>query len=169
MRDAPARRFSRRRVVVVLLLVIGVAAAAWWVMHPRVFLGVGNIVTGPVPVGTRAYVGMDVIPRDGMVLHEATPRVVFNTGDVETEVMVCHLAGSTGVGFVHEQDIESLCESLRAPSGPVQKGDFLVVQVVDDDDAGLVAMNGIDLTYSSGMQRGTQAIGQEAAVIVEDR
>lgn len=170
MRDAPARRLSHRRValvVVLLLLLVGVSAAAWWVTHPRAFLGVGNVATGPVPVGTHAYVGMEVIPSDGMVLHGATPRVVFSTGDVETEVLVCRLAGPTGVGFVHEGDIESLCESLRTPDGPVEEGDYLVVQVVADT-SGLVAMNGIDLTYSSGLQRGTQAVGPEAAVIVED-
>jgi hypothetical protein len=163
----PVRRFSRRRVaLVVVLLLCGAGAAAWWVMHPRVFLGVGDIVTGPVPVDTRAYVGMEIIPTDGMVLHGATPRVVFNSGDVETEVLVCRLAGPSGPGFVHEEDIESLCESLRTPDGPVEEGDRLVVQVVGDT-TGLVAMDGIDLTYSSGLQRGTQAVGLEAAVIVE--
>src|SRR5690606_5715528 len=67
MRDAPARGFSRPRVMVVLLLMVGVAGVAWWVTHPRVFAGVGDAFMGPVPVGTRAYVGMEVIPQDGMV------------------------------------------------------------------------------------------------------
>lgn len=167
VQDAPGRRFTRRRVIVVVLLLAGVAAA-WWVTHPRVFLGVGNQVTGPVPAGTYAYVGMEVIPRAGMELHGATPRVVFNSGDVEASVAVCPLAGRDGVGFVYEEDIESLCESLRAPVGPVQKGDFLVLEVLGSY-SGLIAVDGIDLTYSTGIQRGTQAIGMETAVFVEDR
>lgn len=72
VQDAPARRFSRRRVVFVLLL-LAVVAAAWWVTHPRVYLGVGNAFMGPVPVGTRAYLRMEVIPQDGIVLHGASP------------------------------------------------------------------------------------------------
>lgn len=164
---APPRRFTRGRVAVVLLLLLAGVAAWWWMTHPRAFMEVGSAMMGPVPAETRAYLGMEIIPEDGMELHGATPRVVFNLGDVETGVAVCHPAGRRGVGFVHAEEIDSLCESLTAPVGPVQRGDFLVVEVIGYD-SGLVALNGVDVTYSTGMQRGTQAVGLEAAIIVED-
>lgn len=75
-------------------------------------------------------------------------------GDVEAEVAACHLTDPSGGGLRARGGRRSLCESLRASVGPVEKGDFLVVEVVGDP-TGLVALDGIDLTYSTGLQYGT--------------
>ena len=165
---AAPRRSGRRRVIVVVLLLLAGAAASWWVTHPRMFGDGGATVTGSTPAGTAAYVGMEAIPRDGVELHGAHPRVVLETGDIAVTVLVCRPVGSTGVGFVHADGIASLCEPLSAPEGPVQRGDFLVAEVVGDS-SGVVVLDGIDVTYSSGVQRGTETVGVDAAVVIEDR
>ncbi len=168
LQDASPARSRRGRVTVVVLLLVAGAAASSWVTHPRIFGDGGATVTGPTPAGTAAYVGMEVIPRDGVELHGAVPRVVLDAGDATVTVLVCRPVGPTGVGLVSAEDIQSLCEPLTAPDGPVQRGDFLVAEVVGDF-SGLVVLDGIDVTYSSGVQRGTEAVGVDAAVIIEDR
>jgi len=164
--SAPARRFSRRREAVVVVLLAGVVAA-WWVTHPRVFEDHGATVTAPAEVGAPIYVGIETMPRDGLVLHGATPRVVFETADAQIDVMLCRLTGVMGVGVVDEEDIAALCEPLRAPVGPVEEGDFLVVEIAGDG-SGMVVLDGVDLTYSTGIQRGTQAVGMDVGITVSE-
>lgn len=155
----------RRRVLAVAVGLV-VLAACWWGTHPRVFPGPGNQVSGPGTVGEPMYYGLAVVPED-LHLTDATARVLVNSADAEVNVLLCRPADEhLGVGAVGLEGFESICDSVGAPSGRAAAPDDLVLEVVPWS-AGVVVVEGLDVTYRTTLQWGTQTTGMTATVVVE--
>lgn len=167
-RERPRRPWRRRALAVVLaLLLAAVGGAAWWMSHPRAFQDVGDSMSGPTEPGKPIFLGM-VHPPEGVTLDlvDAVPRVLFDNADAELTVHVCRLARpGNAIGIVYADDAQRICASLRAPSGPLEENDQLVVELVASM-TGVVVVDGLDVTYRTGLQRGNQATGVASAVVI---
>lgn len=155
-----------RRRVLAVAVGLGVLAACWWGTHPRAFQGPGSEVSGPGTVGEPVYLGLAVVPGD-IHLTDATARVLLDSADADVDVLVCRLADvHLGPGVVGPDDLESICRSVGHPTGPADDPDHLVLEVVPWS-TGVVVVEGLDVTYRTTLQWGTQTTGMTATVVVE--
>lgn len=144
--------------------------AAWWWSHPSVFPEVGSEVHGPAETGDTVYVGIAEVPETSELhLIDATPRLVFGEDVADVSVLVCRRANEfSGIGYVFGEDAAESCASLDAPVDTTLSSDDQLVLQVHTEFSGVVAFDGIDVTYSTGWQRGTQATGLETAVVITE-
>lgn len=151
-------RWGTGRVTLGVLLVVAGFGGSWWWSHPALFLEQGNGVGGSTQAGVPFYIGMaDVPAHESIHLIDARPRVVSRHGPVEVQVLVCRRPNAReGVGAL--SDVTGVCEHLRSPGGRVQGDDQLLLEVFADGE-GAVVVEGIDVTYRTPYQRGTQTTG----------
>lgn len=159
----------RRRVLpwaALVLVLVAVAAAAWWWSHPRVFPdGPAGEVATTVEAGTTVYAGMahvpDAVERDVTVL-ETYPR--DEGPGFRNQVLVCRpRPGESRVGVVTGSLDRWCAEVAEATSEVLRRGDQLVL-VLRNDSPATIGIHGVELTYSTGLQRGSQLIGPEVWV-----
>ncbi|GGK71911.1 hypothetical protein [Ornithinimicrobium pekingense] len=156
----PPRQPTRRRVAVALLLLAALAVAWWW-SHPRAFGGPGGEFGARPERLTPVYVVMVELAGHDVELIAGEPRVRVFGGEVQTEVLLCDGAN---IGIVYGDDAERRC---AAPADHRRSTDWdQVVLRFTPSDAGTVAVvDGIDLTYRTGLQRGTEHVGWAGAVV----
>lgn len=162
-RAARSPRRQRYRIA----LAVGAAAALlvglWWHAHPNAFPGPGDSFGARPDDQTPIYVGVAWNPPEGassrVRVLDAEPRVeVF--GEATAEVWAC--AGGA-IGVVGEDAPEaSSCVPLGEADEP---GEQLVVRVAPVEPGAVVVLDGIDVTYSYGLQRGTQHTGISGAIV----
>jgi hypothetical protein len=160
------------------LVVVVLIAWAWhWRTHPTVFSSAGNGQGGTLGAGQHlAAVGV-TFPYPGkgeaVWIHSASPRVVQNTAAATFGFYVCtqdaqDWDGALGVAF-GAKDFTRDCPKAQ----PVEDGTKLdtgsadpqqLVLVMTLRKPGSVLTEGVDLTYSYGVQRGTQSIGTHLRV-----
>jgi hypothetical protein len=148
---------------------VALALGAWWWSHPTAFGPTGDLVNGTIESGELLYVGMSGAPEpydQGFWLVGAEPNVVYSSDiGIAPTVLVCEKTGPAGVGVVTGSEIGSVCASLvPAADRHLQPTDELVLEVGADGNAGTVIVQGIDVTYSGGLQRGTENTGVTANV-----
>ncbi|PYF98358.1 hypothetical protein SAMN05216184_11110 [Georgenia satyanarayanai] len=166
-RDPVRSGRARRRLLVVLPVVaLVLGAALWWWSHPRAFLGPGNSMSMLGEPGRSVFMGLDHAPQDSRVdLVDVRPRVVSDDTSAQVTVHVCRIADphlAVGNAYDHVDDI---CASLREPTGPLEPLDQIVVEVVPQRE-GEIVIDGLDVFYRTGAQRGTQWSGMHATVEV---
>ena len=139
----------------ILALVVG-----WWHTHPTLFGPLGAEVGAYQQVGTTGIVGMTYPRPDtkSLLVHAARARV--NRGDGATvRVLVCrHRPGDDVLGVVRGR-LDHWCTSVAEPSETRLGSHDQLVVAVTADKPGPVVVDGIEVTYSAGWQRGTQATG----------
>jgi hypothetical protein len=174
-----AQRVGRRGaartagVVAGVALLVGGGAYAWhWHTHPAAFPDAGNAWSGALREGTDFMaVGVtDSGPGAGetVVIESVAPRVRTDTAGARYEFFVCtQLSDQPGtqLGMLsgqrnfdrHCPDAEPVRDGTRLRTGgtPAQQ----LVMVVRMDRAGVAATRGVELTYSRGLQSGTQLVG----------
>lgn len=171
MTDASAARGIPKRsrrvlVTAAVALAAALAAGAWWATHPDDLGGVGNESSVPVEVGEPALFGMFAYPRTGSArLHAAEARVRGGSVPADVRVVFC-VRPSVGmpIGSLRER-AEDACGKTLPIDGqrlamPNAENDYahLVVEVVLRQP-GEVVIDGLAISYSSGLQRGTVAAG----------
>ncbi|WP_454085178.1 hypothetical protein [Georgenia sp. Marseille-Q6866] len=168
-RVLPARtdRATRRLLVLLPLVALVLGGALWWWSNPRAFEGAGGIGIIPGEPGRPLFVGMVRAPTDaGVSLLDARPRIVSDDTSAKVTVHVCRIAdrdlGAVGSAY---DTVDDMCASLREPSGPLEALDQLVVEIVAHEEGELV-MDGLDVVYRTGLQRGTQWAGMHTTVEV---
>lgn len=157
---SPARSRTRRRVVAGLLSLAALAAAWWW-SHPSVFGGPGGEFGARPERLTPVYVAMVELAGHDVEMIAGEPRVRVFGGEVLAEVLLCDGAN---IGIVHGDAVEPRCTS---PADHRRSTDWdQVVLRLAPTDAGTVAVvDGVDLTYSTGLQRGTEHVGWAGTVV----
>ena len=151
-----------------MALIAGVAAVAWVWRHPTVLVsrGDGAITVGlKTSVGTTAYVGIVYLPASGdrhaVTITSARPRVTQTIPGATIDLVLCR-GGKVGAAF----NINRYCDSVDPVAGAdLMVGQGTVNQIVariHSDQAGRVAIEGVDVSYSSGWQRGAQTTGIDA-------
>ena len=165
---APAdRRAPRLRTVAAALVVVTTALGAlWWATHPQRLGPVGNELRVPGVVGQPVVAGLFVYPESGsVVLRNASPRVVPGGAAAEVRILWCAApTGGTPVGALRVSG-EAACARTPALAGqqltrPTEATRFghLVVEIVPLEP-GEVTVEGAEVAYSDGLQRGEQAAG----------
>lgn len=163
--DAKATRSPRRRGSSIALaggVVAALLAGLWWHTHPNVFPGPGNSFEARPDDQTPMYVGV-AYPPDGAATRvrvlDAEPRAeIF--GEATAEVWAC--TGGT-IGVVGEDSPEA---AACVPLGEAAESwDQLVVRVAPEEPGAVVVLDGIDVTYSTGQQRGTQHTGKGGVIV----
>ncbi len=163
-------RWGRRQALVVFLAaaIIGglVMLGLEW-RHARVFDSpVGDRVSLRGKVGSTALIGVVYSPSQGprhtITLQSATPRVSTAPDGATVELLVCH---DGGVGAARGR-LEQYCSSVEPVAGtPFDVGgrsnDQIVVQI-HSEQRGKVVVNGVELSYTSGWQHGTEITGLNA-------
>lgn len=162
-RAARSPRRHRRQMALAVGAVAALLVGLWWHTHPNAFPGPGNSF-GARPDGqTPIYVGVAWNPPDGtstrVRVHDAQPRAeIF--GEATAEVWAC--AGGA-IGVVGEDAPEA---SSCVPLGEAEDSwEQLVVRVAPVEPGAVVVLDGIDVTYSYGLQRGTQHTGISGAIV----
>lgn len=161
--DTASAAASRRPYKPVLALLLGAAVfgAGWWWSHPNVYGGVSGEFEAHLQRLTPVYVGMVGEPEVGRVdVVGAEPRVrVF--GGAEADVLLCNEAQ---IGIVYGDDVEPLC---FLPGVPREDGrwDQVVLRVTPLEAGTVVVVEGIDLTYSTPFQRGTELTGSAGVIV----
>ena len=152
--------------------VVTAAALAWqWRTHPRAFEAAGGWTAGhdSLAAGRTVYVGMSYEAREARghaTLETLSPRVVLNSSNATIRLFVCHVNpdGDVGaIGVEGRRHIDDDCRSLVPARGarvelnaePKQQ----VVIEISPRRPGQVLVDGIDITYSHGWQRGLQRVG----------
>lgn len=113
---------------------------------------------------------------EAVTVHSAEPRIVENSADATFEFYVCaqepketDATATTALGVAGPADFARYCPDRR----PVGDGTVLdtgdiptqqLVMVVTVTKPGVVVTRGVDLTYSHGLQRGTQSIGTHVRI-----
>lgn len=162
-----ARRAPRLLTVVAAATVAtAVLGAAWWVTHPTQLTPVGSEVGLPGVVGQPIVVGLFAYPNGGsVILRDASPRVAPGSAAADVRILWCAAPrGGTPVGAVKATAQASCSETprlagqlLTLPTEDTRFG-HLVVEIVPLEP-GEVTVEGADVSYSAGWQRGKQASG----------
>lgn len=161
-RRGPSAGRSRRQAAVALLLGSSLFAAGWWWSHPSVFGSVGGEFGVRPDRLTPVYVDMTgVSERPQVTLIEATPRVHVFGGEVQTDVLLCDGAE---IGVVYGDQVEHQCYPLGV-HGEDLSWDQMVLKVAPVDAETVIVVDGVDLTYGTRFQRGTEHTGWTGTIV----
>ena len=174
-------RDRRRRVVVVALagvvLVAGLAWAWHWRTHPDIVPGNGAGMRMTLDDQRRSvFVTVtDPSPGEGETVRidSATPRMLQNTAEATVEFFVCRLdlrgANHSALGAVGPRHFAGVCpdpvpvvEGTELAIGAEPPQQLLMRVVVESP--GRLRIDGVDLTYTHGWQRGTQTVGPRLVI-----
>lgn len=176
MDESPAVASDKRqarRPVAIVAVVIALFGAAWWVTHPTRLSSVGSEVGLQGEVGEPVIVGLFAYPGGGsVVLRDASPRVLPGSAAADVRVLWCASpTGDTPIGALRATAVASCRETpkldgqpLAIPSAKTRFG-HLVLEIVPREP-GEVTVEGADVAYSAGLQRGRQASGVVVRVVV---
>lgn len=164
--DTPPISTRRRRYkpVVALLLAAVVVGAGWWWAHPTVYGGVGNEFGARPDRLVPVYIAL-VEERDvsRVQVIDAEPRVrVFV--EAQAEVLLCDNAR---IGIVYGDATERPCFWPRL-HGEGRGWDQVVLKVTPLQAGTVVVVDGIDLTYSTRLNRGSQHTGSPGVIVFPD-
>ena len=174
---ASKRRLGWKRIAIVIgliaVLVLAVSGWRWW-HHPGVFYSdvtdSPSVGVGDARVGDQFSFGMSSVQRthsrDRYVDVETTrPNILVNTANATVSVSICSIDTSRRIGTIG---------SIRGPLGewctrlvPATDSRMRVTGVVPDQmvmtivptKRGIVAVQGLDVTYGYGFKHGTERIG----------
>jgi hypothetical protein len=168
-------RSSRRLPIVVgaVALLIALAGGGWWVTHPQRLAGLGPGVAVDAEgfVGKPIVVGMFAYPSEGSVrLRSATARVARGSAAAEVRALYCVQPprGAT-IGSVRTT-AAAACEQTPPPNGQRlaepdwEAGSAQIVLEIVPLEPGTVTVDGVDVAYSAGLQRGRQSSGLRVRV-----
>jgi hypothetical protein len=159
----PPPFWSRRKTVVAILLGGSVCAAGWWWSHPSAFGGVGGEFGARPDRLTSVYVDMAGVPEDGQVtIINATPRVQVFGGEAQTDVLLCDGAN---IGILYGEQIERQCNSPLGVQREDNSWDQIVLKVTPVHAGTVLVVDGMDLTYSTSWQRGTEHTGWTGTIV----
>lgn len=154
-------RQSKRAVVGVLLGAV-VLGTGWWWSHPNVYGDVGDEFGARPEALMSVYVAMVEEPDLGRVtIINAEPRVHVFGGEAQADVLLCNAAR---IGIVYGDDVESQC----FPPGQQRDDaswDQVVLKVTPLGAGAVVVVDGIDLTYKTQFQRGSEHTGSTGAIV----
>ena len=162
------RRWTAPALVVVVVLTV--AALGWTWRHPRAFGEGGgwSLEYKQLAEGTPFYVGV-TFPQggttDSVTIHDVRANLTDQSGRLDVAALVCSLrpAENSAVGAGNEATARKTCTSLVPAEGATlrlgrerSQQQQLVLAVTARGPANVV-IDGIDVTYSSGWQRGPSA------------
>ena len=162
-----------RRLVAIVAVVFAILGAAWWVTHPTRLGSVGSEVGLQGEVGEPVVVGLFAYPSGGkVVLRDVSPRVVPGSAAADVRVLWCvSPTGDMPIGALHATAATSCGETpkldgqpLAMPSAETRFG-HLVLEIIPREP-GEVTVEGADVAYSAGLQRGREASGVVVRVVV---
>jgi hypothetical protein len=179
--SGPARKSGSRalRVTAVaagIVLLAGAATAGWSWRHPAAFPEAGGWGVGhrDLPLDLPLYVGVSEAGREasGVVsIHSARANVVSDSAGARIRFFVCTLEENAEVGSIgayRGSEIYDDCSSLVPAEGATMELNAdpkqQLVMAVALTNTGRVHVEGVDLDYSHGWQRGTQRIGGDVDV-----
>ncbi len=159
--NLPPRARRVRRSLLVGLGVGAVLGAGWWWSHPTLYGEVGDEFGARPERLVPVYVDMGLMPEDEQAsIISARPRVqVF--GEAQAEVLLCEGAQ---IGIVYGTDVEPPCSPIGF-QGAATSGDQVVLRVTPESPGAVVVVDGIDLTYTTGLQRGTEHTGTAGVIV----
>lgn len=158
-------RAQWRVVALAALLAVALGAVLWWWSHPRAFEEQAGMGIVPAEPGRALFEGMVHPYASDLTLLDVRPRIVSDDASAEVTVHVCRVVEpGSAVGNAYD-DVDEFCASLREPTGALEATDQLLVEVVAQEE-GEVVIDGLDVTYRSGLQRGTQHTGLHLTVEV---
>jgi hypothetical protein len=159
----PPTSWSRRRTVVAILLGGSLCGAGWWWSHPSAFGGVGGEFGARPDRLTSVYVDMAGVPQDGQVtISNATPRVQVFGGEAQTDVLLCDGAN---IGIVYGEQVEGHCYYPRGGQREDTGWEQVVLKVTPVDAGTVIVVDGLDLTYTTSWQRGTEHTGWAGTIV----
>ncbi len=159
-----------------VLLLAGLVTLGWFWRHPTAFPESGGFGIGhdDLPLNTPMYFGMSYQAPGAsgeITIHSARANVVRDSAESRIELFVCTIEASAdvgGIGAVYEAEAKRSCSSLVPAEGATLElnADLLqqLVIAVSLTEPGQVEVQGIDLNYSHGWQRGTQRMGGDVDV-----
>lgn len=165
------RLWSRRRALtffVAATVITALAMLGWEWRHAKVFdFPVGNTVSIRNNVGSTAFIGVVFSPSEGerhtITLKSATPQVSGAPEGATVELLVCH---DGGVGAARGS-LEPYCSTVEPAVAGAQfdvgerSNDQIVVKICSQQP-GRVVVNGVELSYTSGWQHGSEITGLNA-------
>ena len=138
-----------------------VLGAGWWWSHPTIYGGAGSEFGARPDRLVPVYVVMVEGPEArALRILKAEPDVrVF--GDAQVDVLLCEGAR---IGVVYGDDVERFC---FGPHRDMEQRawDQVVLKVTPLQAGAVVVADGIDLTYSTRVQRGTELTGSRGVVV----
>lgn len=168
-----ARRVRRRiafAVTAIAVLTIAGGSALWWARHPTLFADNGGTETGPAEVGQPVWVGL-TFPEDGhapirLHLESVHVRVVSDSSEASLSAFVCETprqaVGGTAMGMGDSAMNRRVClHPVPARNVTMTLGNryrqYIDLEIVPTKP-GTLRIDRLDLTYSHGLQEGTQTI-----------
>lgn len=152
----------RRRSVLGLLCGAVLLTVGWWWSHPTVFGGVGGEFGFRPERLTAVYLDMMGKPEAGRVdVLGAVPSVRVFGGRAEAEVLLCNDA-AIGIGYGEVADQKCFGPGVEREDNT---WDQVVLKVTPLDAGTVVVVDGIHLTYSTGIQRGTEHAGWAGTIV----
>jgi hypothetical protein len=165
--DSAVRRTPRLLAFAAMAALAAVLlGGTWWVTHPTRLEPVSGVTGMKGAVGQPTLVGLFAYPRNGsVVLRDATPRVAPGSAAANVRVLWC-------IGPTDGMPIGALPATARASCNetPPLGGQRLTMPMPDTNfghlvleiiplEPGEVTVEGADVAYSAGLQRGKQASG----------
>ena len=163
-------------IALVLLIAVGVWRAVWWVQHPTLFPDARDNESGPATVSQPLFVGL-TFPDDGQApttlhLESVGIGVRSDTSAARLLPVVCEApaqaGGGSALGFGSGEDARGLClHPVAAHNVTMTLGrghqQYIVLEIVPTKP-GTLTIDKFDLSYSHGLQDGTQTIGMNLTV-----
>jgi hypothetical protein len=155
---------------------IAISAIGWWLTHPGQLPAVDNSLGSiHTPVDWPTLVGMHSWPDDSVRLVSARPRVRENSANADISVLLCYPTASQ---IYHATgNLDGLCKPAVPVEGQTMqatpnaktwaRAPNLIV-LVKPRQAGTVRVDGVEVTYRAGLQRGTQSTGRNLEIIVDN-
>jgi hypothetical protein len=164
------RRVTVVKSVSATLLLMAAALGVWWDTSDGLLSGYGSSVSGPTQVGHTTYVGLFI----GATSHRPTIdisrlhlRVATNTAEADISVRRCVSRPSGGgIGAVQDGWAQYCTSMDRFTSGAIsldQRRAQLVLAVTPRR-AGVVDVQGVDLSYRHQLRFGRQHVGQRVTL-----
>jgi hypothetical protein len=148
------------------LVVVGLVVLGWVWRHPDALPGPGDVMSVNSRVGVQAAVGvLSPSLHDDRILsvRSVTPRVLSAPPGTTVRVVACR---DGAVGAVRGS-LSRYCTRVRSAEGahlrPGAEGDWLVA-VIRSSKPGRVVVDGVEVGYSYGWQRGSQVTGPRIVV-----
>lgn len=156
----------------VVLAAAALAIATWWWRHPTLFLPTGGTIGSErVPIGRPIHVGV-VGLRAGdsatVTIDQVVAQVSQNSADASISFSVCSDPDGVPIGIANGR-LDRWCGQID----PVEKAELTtgeghfdqVVITIVPARAGAVEIDGVELTYSYGWQRGSQLTGPHLRLV----
>lgn len=177
----PPHRRAARTLVILTAAGLAVAATAWawhWHTHPTALeRGGAGWVTTLDKTPSSLYTGLTFPRRDPgatIEIETVTPRIIENSTGATFDYYLCSLdtesVGFDALGTVDRRGFEKFCpdavpvepltNTLHTGTDPAQQ----LVVAITTGQRGVIRLDGFDVTYTHGWQRGTQTVGDSIKI-----